>query len=149
MDELLLKRKYSRLGNTFFNFGLFFSLLLVVGVLAVFLVALLWALLIVIVIIACVCTLCLILLDKDNRALLGSFFSDSGKYITDIDTIMHAIAIPSCVLAGVFLIASLVFLFLSPKSGKRNTKIVFCFVFIAVSVVMTVLIYTTKASTGS
>jgi len=135
VDIILRNRKLYRAGGILFKIGMWSAFLLLFGLLSYGLIIIFVALAVVLFLVLVTITLGAILADPEYKAFFDSLFGSPTNLIGVINTFFLQAAIPICVVSCVCLTSSLVFFFIAPKNSSTITKIVFCFIGIAIAVI--------------
>ncbi len=140
MKELILHRRINRVGGLLFNIGITAAALLVIGFLSFVFIVAIWLLVILILILFALVTLGLVLLNPEFKATFDSIAEGPTNLVAFFASLFRQAAIPLCAVSCLFLIASLIFFFTTPRNSTKTAKIVLSFVGIIASIVFAVLI---------
>ena len=144
MNELILHRRINRVGGLLFNIGITAASLLVIGFLSFVFIIGIWLIVVLLLIIFVLLTLGAALLNPEFNAILDSITEGPANLVAFFASLFHQAAIPLCAVSCLFLIASLIFFFTTPKNSTKTAKIIISFVGIVASILFTILILVIK-----
>jgi hypothetical protein len=144
MKELILHRRINRVGGLLFNIGITAAVLLVVGFLSFVFIVGIWLIVVLLLLLFVLITLGAALLNPEFKAVLDSITEGPANLVAFFASLFRQAAIPLCAVSCLFLIASLIFFFITPKNSTKTAKIIISFVGIIASILFTILILVIK-----